>query len=86
MLQVVVTDYTFPDLEIERAILQSTGCEVVDHQCRTAEQVLAACQEADAVIAQFAPVRREAIEAMAKARVIVRYGIGVDNVDLVAAR
>ncbi len=86
MPKVVITDYSFPDIEMERAILESAGCTVEAHQCRTAEQVKICCANADAVIAQFAPVRREAIDAMSKARVIVRYGIGYDNVDLVAAR
>ena len=42
--------------------------------------------EADAVITQFARVNANVIAAMQKARAIVRYGIGVDNVDLDAAR
>ena len=42
--------------------------------------------DADAVITQFAPVNAAVVDAMARARVIVRYGIGVDNVDLAAAR
>jgi D-3-phosphoglycerate dehydrogenase len=42
-------------------------------------------KDADAVITQFAPVNAEIIGAMTKCRVIVRYGIGVDNVDLKVA-
>ena len=42
-------------------------------------------RDADAVITQFAPVNAAVIGAMQKSRVIVRYGIGVDNVDLAAA-
>ncbi len=42
--------------------------------------------QADAVITQFAPVSAGVIAAMQKARVIVRTGVGVDNVDLEAAR
>jgi D-3-phosphoglycerate dehydrogenase len=41
---------------------------------------------ADAVIAQFAPVNADVIAGMQRAKVIVRYGIGVDNADLEAAR
>ena len=40
----------------------------------------------DAVIVQFAPCRQEAIGGLKKAKVVVRYGIGVDNVDLSFAR
>ena len=42
--------------------------------------------DADAVITQFAPITAEVIGAMKKTRVIVRYGVGVDNVDLKAAQ
>jgi D-3-phosphoglycerate dehydrogenase / 2-oxoglutarate reductase len=38
------------------------------------------------VLTQFAPVTARAINAMSRARLITRYGIGVDNVDLGAAR
>ena len=42
-------------------------------------------KEADCVITQFAPVNAAVIDAMQKCKAIVRYGIGVDNVDLKAA-
>jgi D-3-phosphoglycerate dehydrogenase len=43
-------------------------------------------READAVIVQFAPVDAAAVQAMSRAKAIVRYGIGYDNVDTTAAR
>lgn len=83
---VVVTDYSFPNLETEKAILEPLGCTVAGAQCRTEQQVIEATAEADFVLTQFAPITAQAIAAMRKARLITRYGIGVDNVDLVAAR
>ena len=84
--KVVVTDYVFDSLEVEASILVPLGCEVIGRQCRTTEDLIALVADADHVITQFAKVNAEVIEAMRKARVIVRYGIGVDNVDLQAAR
>jgi len=84
--RVVVTDYTFPSLEIEESILKSQGHDLTGCQAKSVESLIPAVADADAVITQFAPVTAEVIAAMQKARVIVRYGIGVDNVDLVAAR
>lgn len=84
--KVVVTDYAFPSLEIEESILLPLGCGVVGGQCKTPEEVAALAADADHVITQFAKVSAEAIAAMRHVRVIVRYGIGVDNVDLQAAR
>ena len=83
---VVVTDYAFPDLNTEQQILVPAGCELVGGQCKTEADLISLCREADAVITQFARVNANVINAMTRARVIVRYGIGVDNVDLEAAR
>jgi D-3-phosphoglycerate dehydrogenase len=83
---VAVTDYTFPSLDIEQEILRSSGADLVGAQCKTADALIPLVRQADAVITQFAPIKADVIAAMQKARVIVRYGIGVDNVDLDAAR
>src|SRR5690242_20882751 len=84
---VVVTDNGFhDDLEVERAILEPLGCTITVAQCRTEDEVAAAVGDADYVLTQFAPVTARAIQAMNKARLITRYGIGVDNIDLAAAR
>ncbi|MEM7261653.1 MAG: C-terminal binding protein [Planctomycetota bacterium] len=85
-MRVAVTDFTFPSLDIEEAVLSPLGIDVVGHQCKSSDELVAAVRAADAVLTQFAPVTGEVIGAMDAARVIVRYGIGVDNVDLVAAR
>lgn len=86
MSTVAITDYTFPNLDTERAILEPLGCEIIYGQCKTPEQLIPLVEQADAVITQFAPVNAEVIQAMQRAKVIVRYGIGVDNVDLQAAK
>ncbi len=85
-MKVVVTDFTFPSLDVEESILRPAGFEIASGQCKTAESLIAIVADADAVITQFAPVTAAVIAAMNRARVIVRYGIGVDNVDLDAAR
>lgn len=85
-MKVAVTDFTFPSLEIEESILESTGAVIVPGQCKTVETLIPLVKNADAVITQFAPIKAEVVAAMQRARVIVRYGIGVDNVDLAAAR
>jgi D-3-phosphoglycerate dehydrogenase len=86
MHDVLVTDSTFADLAIETAILEPLGCTVRSRQCKTVEELVPEVPGADFVITQFAPVNAAVIAAMNRAKVIVRYGIGVDNVDLDAAR
>ncbi|MFM7318371.1 MAG: C-terminal binding protein [bacterium] len=86
MARVVVTDYTFPSLLIEEEILLPQGFSLEGGQFRSVESLIPFVAGADAVITQFAPINADVIAAMQNAKVIVRYGIGVDNVDLEAAR
>jgi D-3-phosphoglycerate dehydrogenase len=85
-MKVAVTDYTFESLDAEKAVLEPLGCEVVGPAARDGHDLAELVADADAVITQFARVDAGVIAAMTKARVIARYGIGVDNVDLDAAR
>lgn len=86
MLKFAITDYTFDALDIETAILQPAGAQIVSGHCKSADELIPLVADADAVITQFAPLTAEVVNAMRRARVIVRYGIGVDNVDLAVAR
>jgi D-3-phosphoglycerate dehydrogenase len=84
--KIAITDWTFPDLGIEETILKAHGVGLVAHHCKTEAELIDLCQDADAVITQFARVNGNVISALRKTRAIVRYGIGVDNIDLDAAR
>jgi D-3-phosphoglycerate dehydrogenase len=87
MTRVAVTDFSFADLDLETAILGPLDCEIVASKPIPPQADLASLvRDADAVLTQFAPVDAAVITAMHRARVIVRYGVGVDNVDLEAAR
>lgn len=85
-MKVAITDYTFPDLAIEEGVLKPLGIEVVSGQCKTVESLIPLIRDADAIITQFSPVNEQAIAAMQRVKAIVRYGIGVDNIDIDAAR
>lgn len=86
-MKIAITDYSFPSLDIEEGILQPLGHEIVAwKEKRTAAELPQLVSDADAVITQFAPVNADVIGSMRNAKVIVRYGIGVDNVDLEAAK
>lgn len=86
MSLVAITDYTFPSLDIEESLLSAAGARIRAGNDKQVAALRTLVADADAVITQFAPVNAEVIGAMQRARVIVRYGIGVDNVDLAAAR
>jgi D-3-phosphoglycerate dehydrogenase len=86
MQKAVITDHAFETPDIEKSIIEPLGCSVVSQTAFTdPEALIDLVRDADYVITQFAPVNAEVIECMQKCTIIVRYGIGVDNVDLSAA-
>ena len=86
-MKIAINDYSFPSPEIEEGILRPLDYEVVAwKEKRTAADLPQLVADADAVITQFAPVNADVIASKRQAKVIVRHGINVDNVDLAAAR
>ncbi len=83
--RVVVTDYTFPNLDRERLAAEALGASFEAHQCRTAAEVASAIAGADVAVVQFAPCGAEAIAGLAPGATLLRYGIGYDNIDVAAA-
>lgn len=84
--RVVITDHGFPNLRHEEDVIAAAGGELIVAQCKTPEEVLAASRDADALLVQWAPVNAAVIAELARCKVIVRYGIGYDNVDIAAAK
>jgi D-3-phosphoglycerate dehydrogenase len=82
---VAITDYVFPALEPERAVLAPLGVDLRPQQCRTEAELIALAQDADAILNCYAKMTAQVIEKLKNCKIIARYGIGVDNVDLVAA-
>ena len=86
-MKIAITDYSFPSLDVEEGILRPLGHEIVAwKEKRPATELPQLVADADAVITQFAPVNADVIASMSRTKVIVRYGIGVDNVYLDAAK
>jgi D-3-phosphoglycerate dehydrogenase len=85
--KVLVTDHVFANLETERSILEPLGAEL-DLAADVGEHELAeAARDAAAILVCYAQVTEPVIDAAAEGgcRVISRYGIGYDNIDIDAA-
>jgi D-3-phosphoglycerate dehydrogenase len=84
-LTIVITDSEFGDARIERDVLADLG-DVRLANARSPEDVAAVARDADALLVQYAQITPEVIDALERLRVVVRYGIGLDNIDLDHAR
>jgi len=83
---VVITDFEYPDIEIERSILEPAGAIVHGYQCKDADDVIAVASQAHIVINQYAPITKQVIERLSPScMAIAQYGIGVDTIDVSTA-
>ena len=85
-MNVYITDAGFSDVETERAIIEQSGHSLLLNQCKSEEDLLDQVVDADALLVQWAPISAQVINALERCKVIVRYGIGIDNIDLEAAK
>lgn len=78
--KVVLTDNIFPDLIIEREMLDKVDAELVEvtDPATLADEV----KDADAVINTYAQMTPEIINGMEKCKLIIRNGIGVNTIDV----
>ena len=84
-MKVAVTDSGFADLQVERDVLAGLDVEFTAAQCPTEEELIDQLSEMDYLISQDAPSTARVIDKFDRCRVISRYGVGVDNIDLDAA-
>jgi D-3-phosphoglycerate dehydrogenase len=85
MRKVVITDYVWDTVDVEREILRSIA-DVIPLKVRDVAGFLPDAAECDALLNTYVgPITAEVMAAMPRCMIIARYGIGVDTVDLKAA-
>lgn len=84
-MRIVITDCDHPDVDIERRTAADAGVEIRLEQCRSEDEVIERCADADGLLVQYAPISARVLDALPRLRVVSRYGVGVDTVDVEAA-
>jgi len=84
-LLVAVADSVFPNLDLARAVVARAGADLRLAPQATPESIVATAKDADGLLVTYAKITADMIGQMKKVRIISRFGIGVDNVDLEAA-
>jgi D-3-phosphoglycerate dehydrogenase len=77
---VLITDHAWPDIELERAILEQAGLHIVDSPGADESTLSSLATDAVAIMTCFATVTPTVIESARDLRVVARYGVGVDNI------
>ena len=82
---VVLTDYMYDSIQPFWDVFNKAGVDFRPNQCKTSEEIIAAAQDADALLVHFAQITEEVIRALPKCRLIVRSAVGMDCIDIDAA-
>ncbi len=85
-MKVLITDFDYADVELERHVLEGAGLELTTAQCRTEEDVIEAGRGVSALLTQYAPITARVLAELPELRMVGRYGVGYDIVDVEAAR
>lgn len=86
-IKVVVTDYIEPDLEWEVEQFVQMGVDFSAYQMKNAPtpELLKVSADADVLIVNMAPMTEEVMEGLKRTKLIIRHGVGYDNIDVPAA-
>ncbi|OFW15657.1 MAG: hydroxyacid dehydrogenase [Acidobacteria bacterium RIFCSPLOWO2_02_FULL_67_21] len=82
---VAVADSVFPTLDPAREVLSAIGATLDLSPAPTPEAILGVARDADALLVTYAKITADLIRQLTRCRIISRFGIGVDNVDLAEA-
>jgi D-3-phosphoglycerate dehydrogenase len=86
---VLITDYAWPDLDIERPIVEAAGFRLAAGPSAPGSaadiEALVRAHDPASILTNWAPVSAAAIAAPSDLRHVGRLGVGLDNIDVAAA-
>jgi D-3-phosphoglycerate dehydrogenase len=84
--KIAIINAFYPSYEIEKAVLSKFNVEIEHYEIKDLESLIEVTQDVDAILTRETVLPRSLIEKLKNCKVIVRYGVGVDNIDLEAAK
>jgi D-3-phosphoglycerate dehydrogenase len=81
-MKIMVTDYAWEDLEIERKILSTINATLVPANRGTEDELVELAAGVHGIFTNWKPVTKKVIAHAPKCKAIIRYGVGLDNIDV----
>lgn len=85
MFSVYVAEKSYEDYSEEKRIVEAGGGRLIFAHCSSEQDIIDQCTNADALLLRQTPVGEKSFRALRKLKVVARYGVGYDNVDIAAA-
>lgn len=84
-MNIVISDCDHASLAIEQSVFEQANLTFELQQNRTEEDVIQNCQQAHVILNQYAPFTENVFAKLPNLKQIIRYGVGVNNIDIEAA-
>ncbi len=84
-MKIYITDCDHKNIDIETKTLSKAGLDVSWKSAISEEEVIDQCSDGDVFIVQYAKITEKVMKACKNLKFIVRYGVGVDSIDVAAA-
>src|SRR5258708_21564456 len=82
--RVVLAEHGYATTHYERTVVEAAGGEFMDAADRSMEDAPRLCEEADGIMVRRIEVTPALVKRFRKCKILLRYGVGVDNVNLAA--
>ena len=86
MSKIIITDCDHKDITIEKNVFEQAGVAYELKQVKTEQAVIDNCQDATVLCIQYAQISERVIESLPNLKLVVRYGIGYDTININAAK
>lgn len=84
-MKVLVTDHAWGSLDIEQKVLAEVGAQVVAAETGALPELIELAADADAIMVNWKPCPAAVLDAALGCKVVARYGVGLDNIDVARA-
>jgi D-3-phosphoglycerate dehydrogenase len=81
----VLVEHGYSSVQYERDIIEAAGGQFVDCDKVPLSEAWRQCEDADAVMVRRVQVNASMMSRLMGCKILLRYGVGVDNIDLAAA-
>ena len=83
--KVALLEHGYASIDYERNIISAAGGELIDAEGMELSEALRLCESVEAIMVRRIPITAEIIRRLKRCKIILRYGVGTDNVDVEAA-
>ncbi|MEZ4500111.1 MAG: C-terminal binding protein [Thermomicrobiales bacterium] len=77
---VLITDYAWPSLDIERSVLEPAGVELVIAERGDESELAGLVADADAILSCWKPLTPNVLDLATRCQLISKFGTGIDNI------